>query len=118
MDSYLFTIFNDLQGDFNLRKGNLNMKPINIAKIYNNYLDKVSETELEEIRMIMPEDKIYSGSQAGMCSRKIYYKSIAKATKTEEINSKTMRVFRIGTLIHKDLQDALELTKQQILKEK
>ena len=61
----------------------------------------------------MPEDRIYSASSAGMCSRKIYYKSIERATKTEEINSKTMRIFRLGTLVHEDLQKALKQVANQ-----
>ncbi len=93
------------------------MKPINIEKIYKNYLEKTSETDLKEIRDKMPEANIYSASSAGMCSRKIYYKSIERATKTEEIGSKTMRIFRLGTLIHRDLQDSLQQVKRKVTKE-
>lgn len=93
------------------------MKPINIEKIYKNYLEKTSETELQEIREKMPETTMYSASKSGMCSRKIYYKSIEKAAKTEEIDSKTMRIFRLGTLIHRDLQNSLEQVKRKEPKE-
>ncbi len=117
MVSYLLFIFKDLQRGIILRKGNLNLKPINIAKIYKNYLEKTNETDLKEIRAKMPEGKIYSASSSGMCSRKIYYKSIEKANKTEEIDSKTLRIFRLGTLIHRDLQDSLEQVKRKVTKE-
>ncbi len=93
------------------------MKPINIEAIYKEYLEKTNETDLKEIRAKMPEGNVYGASSAGMCSRKIYYKAIEKATKTEEIDSKTLRVFRIGTLIHKDLQDSLQQFKRKEPKE-
>ena len=90
------------------------MRPINIEKIYLNYLVKKNETKLKEIREQMPETNQYSASSAGMCSRKIYYKAIEKATKTEEINNKTKKIFRIGELIHEDIQDSM----QEIIKRK
>ena len=84
------------------------MTPIDIVKIYKSYLERQSEIDLKAIRKKMPETSMYSASSAGMCSRKIYYKSIEKATKTEEISDRTMRIFRLGNLIHRDLQDALK----------
>ena len=89
------------------------MRPINIEKIYNEYLESQGEIALAEIRKVMPETDQYSASSSGMCSRKIYYKAIEKADKTEEIDNKTRRIFRIGSLIHKDLQDALENHKRK-----
>ena len=93
------------------------MRPINIEKIYNEYLERQGEIALAEIRKVMPETDQYSASSSGMCSRKIYYKAIEKADKTEEIDNKTRRVFRIGSLIHQDLQDALESCKRKEPKE-
>ena len=42
-----------------------------------------------------------------MCARKIYYETIMKLKPTEEINEKTRRIFRIGDLIHTDIQAAI-----------
>ena len=89
------------------RKGNRIMKPIDIEQIYNDHLERQGAKELETIRKTMPETNEYSASSSGMCSRKIYYKAIEKAERTEEIDNKTRRIFRVGSLIHKDLQDAL-----------
>ena len=50
---------------------------------------------------------MYRASSSGMCARKIYYETIEKAKPTEKINEKTMRIFRIGDLIHEDIQAAI-----------
>ena len=42
-----------------------------------------------------------------MCSRKLYYQSVLRLEPTEQIEDKVMRVFRLGDLVHTDIQQAL-----------
>ena len=83
-------------------------KAINITQIYDNYLADRSETNRQEIEKKKKNKKaMYRASSSGMCARKIYYETIEKAKPTEKINEKTMRIFRIGDLIHEDIQAAI-----------
>ena len=83
-------------------------KDIDIQKIYNDYLVDKSETRRKEIgKLKKNKKKTYRASSAGMCARKIYYETIMKLKPTEEINEKTRRIFRIGDLIHTDIQAAI-----------
>ena len=68
-----------------------------IVDIYNKYLKLINQKRKKD-------NKYYRPSSAGMCSRKIYYESIEKAEVTNPIADKTRRIFRIGELIHKDIQ--------------
>ena len=43
-----------------------------------------------------------------MCSRKIYYESIEKAEPTNIANEKSQRIMRLGTIVHDDIQRAME----------
>ena len=51
---------------------------------------------------------MYRASSAGMCARKIYYETILKQEPTDKPNAKSIRIFRIGDLIHEDIQSAVE----------
>ncbi len=83
-------------------------KDINISKIYDDYLVDKSETSRKEIEEKKKnKSAMYRASSSGMCARKIYYETIEKAEPTEKINEKTMRIFRIGDLIHSDIQAAI-----------
>ena len=93
------------------------MKPVDITKIYNKYLERKSEIDYKSIREKIPEGNHYSASSAGMCSRKIYYKSIEKADMTNLPTPKSYRIMRLGNVIHKDLQDAFTLIKRKEPKE-
>ena len=85
--------------------------PLDIQSIYNDHLLEISEKKREELNKLKPKDTYYyRPSSAGMCSRKIYYKAIEKATKTEEIDNKTKKIFRIGELIHEDIQNSMQET--------
>ena len=83
-------------------------KDIDIEKIYNDYLVEKNETAREIIKSNKKnKDKTYRASSSGMCARKIYYETIMKLKPTEQINNKTRRIFRIGDLIHTDIQNAI-----------
>ena len=71
--------------------------------------NKMIDDERREYRERNPKtDSKYRASSSGMCARKIYYETIVRLEPTEEINAKTRRVFRLGDLVHLDIQKALE----------
>ena len=51
----------------------------------------------------------YHASGAGLCSRKLYFESVEKTTPTNPPNKSSMRKMRVGTILHKDIQDSLIL---------
>ena len=73
-----------------------------IVDVYNEFLDKPRKKK---------DNNFYRPSSAGMCSRKIYYESIEKAEATNPVDDKTRRIFRIGELIHEDIQSAFKKDK-------
>jgi hypothetical protein len=79
-----------------------------IENLYSNYLAKKSETRRKELDKDKVDDiKRYRASSTGMCARKIYYETILRLTPTDKPNQKTMRIFRLGDLIHTDIQNAV-----------
>ena len=83
-------------------------KDIDIQKIYDTQLKRQSETKRKELDKLKdPNEKMYRASSSGMCARKIYYETILKQEPTDKPNEKTMRIFRIGDLIHEDIQNAV-----------
>ena len=84
-------------------------KPFDIESIYNNYIKSQSDSKRKELKEKYPKQGIsYRASSSGMCSRKLYYESVLRLTPTEQINDKTMRIFRLGDLVHTDIQQALK----------
>jgi len=73
-----------------------------IEQIYAERLNKLQETENRP-----PSEGWFRASATGFCYRKNYY-SMTNTEPTNPINNKTMRIFRLGTMIHKDLQDSLD----------
>ena len=49
----------------------------------------------------------YHASGAGLCSRKLYFESVEKAVPTNPSNKKSLRIMGLGTVMHKEIQDAL-----------
>ena len=87
----------------------MKMTQPNIEKIYNDYIDEKQRIFRQEMdKKKRGDKKYYRPSSTGMCSRKIYYETIMRLEPTEEINAKTRRVFRLGDLVHLDIQKALE----------
>ena len=82
---------------------------IDVKDVYERYLLRKREESREKADQGRPKDKpYYRISSAGMCARKIYYETIVRIEPTEEINPKTRRVFRLGDLVHQDIQKAIE----------
>ena len=73
--------------------------------IYQEYLVHKNEENRKE--RYEGNESWYHASGAGFCSRKLYYESVEKAEPTNPPNKKSMRVMRVGTILHQDIQDAL-----------
>ncbi|MAH51400.1 hypothetical protein CMI37_36630 [Candidatus Pacearchaeota archaeon] len=81
--------------------------PIDVQGIYNDYIVKIDTTRREELQQTRPQDQpYYRPSSAGKCSRMIYYETIMRAEPSERIDKRVRRLFRLGNLIHEDLQTA------------
>ena len=87
--------------------------PLDIQAVYNDYLVETSEKRREELNKTRPTDiSYYRPSSAGMCSRKIYYETILRADITNDIDKRVRRLFRLGNLIHEDIQAAFHKTEK------
>tara|TARA_R110001583_G_scaffold108561_1_gene257276 strand:- start:52 stop:351 length:300 start_codon:yes stop_codon:yes gene_type:complete len=86
----------------------MSSKSFDITIIYNKFIKSQSEINRSEMLEKYPKQGIsYRASSSGMCSRKLYYESVMRLEPTEQINDKTMRIFRLGDLVHTDIQQAL-----------
>jgi len=75
---------------------------LNIPKIYDEYLKHI---QVEERKKIEKMPGYYSIGNSGLCFLKQLYKE--KGYEPEPFDEKTLRVFRIGTLLHQDIQNAI-----------
>ena len=76
-----------------------------LIETYNSMLVKTRE----EYREKNPKtDSKYRASSSGMCARKIYFESIEKAEPTNLADAKSMRIMRLGEVVHKDIQGMLK----------
>ena len=77
---------------------------MNVINVYDEYIDKKND-ELKEERYEDYEDWFH-GSGAGLCARKHYFKNIEKV-KGEPKSKDLMRLFRLGNIVHDDIQAAV-----------
>ena len=73
-----------------------------IEDIYSEHLNKLSKEKERP-----PGEGFFRASSSGFCIRKNYY-SQKDVKPTNPPDKRTMRVFRLGDLIHIDLQDSLD----------
>ena len=74
-----------------------------LIKTYNDMLEKTQK----EYREKNPKtDSKYRSSSSGMCARKIFFEAIEKVEPTQP-NPKSMRIMRLGQVVHKEIQDML-----------
>ena len=76
-------------------------------EIYHDYLNHKNEQNRKE--RYEGNESWYHASGAGFCSRKLYFESVEKAKPTNPANEKSMRVMRVGTILHEDIQNSLIL---------
>ena len=74
-----------------------------LVEIYNSMLEKTQKEYREENPKT---DSKYMASSSGMCARKIFFEAIEKVEPTQP-DSKSMRIMRLGQVVHKDIQDML-----------
>lgn len=86
--------------------------PVDIEAIYNNYLDlKQEENYVDRYK---DREHYYHASGAGSCSRKLYFQSVVQAEGTDDMDSGTKRLLRLGNVVHNDLQESLEIYNRDI----
>jgi hypothetical protein len=77
---------------------------LDLMGIYTEQLIK----ESKEYRAKNPKtDSRYRASSSGMCNRKIFFEAIEKATPTTEIDKRSQRIMKLGTIVHEDLQETI-----------
>ena len=75
----------------------------NLKDIYNQYLLSKNEHHTA----VRYKDKSwYHSSAAGLCARKHFFSSVSQVEGTP-VGENTQRIFRLGNLVHEDIQDAL-----------
>jgi hypothetical protein len=77
---------------------------MDIIELYNEYL--AEESKLTGLKRKDKANGRYSASGAGMCLRKHYYKK--NDAYAIEIDSKSLRTMRLGTIFGKDIENAME----------
>ena len=77
---------------------------IDIIDIYNEYI--ANKNSAHQKKRYEGREKWFHASSSGMCMRKHYFQHIAKVKPTA-IDADTLRLFRLGDLVHEDIQDAL-----------
>ena len=83
----------------------LSSDPIGLSDYYTKYMDiKYDENSKERY---VGKESYYHASGAGFCSRKLYYESVLKAEKTNEVDDESKRKMRLGTIVHEDFQNSL-----------
>ena len=82
--------------------------PIDIQSTYHDHLIEINKATRAALDKIKPTEPYYRPSSAGMCSRKIYYETILRIEPTEVVDKRVQRLFRLGDLIHRDIQDAFK----------
>jgi len=81
-----------------------------LNEVYDSYLRKKNHSKSAS-RYVGMEEWFHS-SRAGLCHRKHFFGSIQKV-KGSELSEDTLRIFRIGELIHEDIQEAVRQYAEQ-----
>ena len=79
-----------------------------IGSIYADFLQKENDKNTEE--RYVGKESYYHASGSGLCSRKLYFQSVGKVAPTNPSRPAGMRVMRLGTIIHEDIQKSLLLS--------
>ena len=77
---------------------------LNLVDIYHKWLR--NKNEIHRKKRYQGFDEWFHGSASGMCMRKHYFQHVA-GVKPKEVDDDTLRLFRMGDLVHEDIQDAL-----------
>lgn len=77
---------------------------LDIQKIYDDWLRKGNDLHYK--KRYEGNEQWFHGSASGMCMRKHYFQHIANV-KPNPVDDNTLRLFRLGDLVHNDIQEAL-----------
>ena len=77
---------------------------IDIKEVYDKYI--ADKNEANRQKRYVGKEQWFHASSSGMCMRKHYFQHIAKV-KPKPVDEDTMRLFRIGDMVHEDIQNAL-----------
>tara|TARA_R100001530_G_scaffold54258_1_gene40044 strand:+ start:308 stop:1039 length:732 start_codon:yes stop_codon:yes gene_type:complete len=77
---------------------------LNLQKIYDDHL--LNKNEAHRKKRYEGKEEWFHASSSGMCMRKHYFQHIAHVKPTP-VDEDTMRLFRLGDLVHEDIQNAL-----------
>ncbi len=77
---------------------------LDIQKIYQDWLRKGNDLHYK--KRYQGNEKWFHGSASGMCMRKHYFQHVADV-EPRKIDDDTLRLFRLGDLVHNDIQEAL-----------
>ena len=77
---------------------------IDVQKIYDEWL--LENNDMHYKKRYQGEEKWFHASASGMCMRKHYFQHVA-GVKPKPVNEDTMRLFRLGDLVHGDIQEAV-----------
>lgn len=75
---------------------------LNLETIYDDYLERLQEERKEEYKEY---EEWFSGSSAGSCYKKQWYK--IKQFEPEPFDLRTKRLLRLGTIVHADIEKAI-----------
>ena len=89
--------------------------PVDLISHYNKYIKGENDRNRKE--RYEGNEHWYHASGAGSCSRKLYYESVMKAEPTNPIGEDALRLMRLGTIVHNDIQSALTLYSNDVNKE-
>lgn len=79
--------------------------PVDIVGVYADYTKELQEENRN--KRYKGKEHYYHASGAGSCSRKLYFESVLKAEPSNPIDEKSLRLLRLGTLVHNDFEKAL-----------
>lgn len=82
------------------------MLDLNLKEIYNDYLTEI-ELKNKEVYKKKNPNKYYRASAAGHCFKKHWYS--INGYEGKEMDDKSKRLLRLGTIVHEDIQKAIEL---------
>ena len=85
----------------------MTLKQHDLGQVYAQYLN--AENEKNRLERYDGKENFYHASGSGTCSRKLYFQSVAKVEPTNLPNAKSMRIMRLGTILHEDIQNSLIL---------
>ena len=84
---------------------------LDLKEIYDDYLTELDSINRSNYQAKNP-NKYYRASSAGHCFKKHWY--AINGYKDGEMNDKSRRLLRLGTIVHKDIENAINWHKDRL----